>query len=108
MAGSSPQDVRSELERVLSSREFATCDNLRRFLTFGVEETLANRGDGLKEYVIATGALGRPESFDPRLDAIVRVEAGKLRRKLSAYYANGGNANTIRIELPKGSYVPAF
>src|SRR5688572_28907146 len=104
MSGSSQQEVRAELERVLSSREFATGDNLRRFLAFVVEETLANRAGTLKEYVIATGALGRPESFDPRLDAIVRVEAGKLRRKLSAYYANGGSANAIRIELPKGTY----
>src|ERR1043165_7528517 len=101
MSFNSPQDIRAGLERVVNGRDFAGAENSRRFLRFVVEESLSNRGATLKEYVIATGALGRPESFDPRLDAIVRVEAGKLRRRLANYYANGGGADPIRIELPK-------
>ena len=50
----------------------------------------------------------RKEPYDPRLDSIVRVEAGRLRSKLDEYYANGGVGDAIRISLPRGSYVPVF
>src|SRR5713226_9180130 len=100
--------IREELDRILSSPAFAQAEGLRRFLRFVVEEALAGRAGDMKEYVIGTEALKRPDTFDPRLDAIVRVEAGKLRKKLAAYYTSEGLANPLRIELPKGSYAPVF
>ena len=62
----------------------------------------------LKEYVIATEALGREGSFDPRLDPIVRTEARKLRARLAKYYQTEGSSDPLRVEFPKGSYVPFF
>ena len=61
----------------------------------------------LKETMIAVEVFGRPAStFDPRTDTIVRVEARRLRARLSDYYRTDGRQAPIRIELPVGSYVP--
>src|SRR5688572_25532184 len=77
-------------------------------LRFLVERTLAGEGDQLKEFTLGVEALGRGDSFDPRTDAIVRVEVSRLRRRLDHYYANEGAADAVRITIPKGSYAPLF
>lgn len=100
--------VAEELERILATQEFRRAPQLGRFLRYVVEETVEGRGDRLKEYVIGVKVYGRGEKFDPRLDPIVRVQAGKLRARLAAYYAGVGAGRVLRIELPKGSYVPVF
>jgi adenylate cyclase len=104
----SPDEVREQLDRVLASREFAGTERLRRFLRYIVEQALAGDGAGFKEYAIGTAVYDRPESFDPRVDSIVRVEAGRLRTKLNEYYNGAGLADPWRITMPKGSYVPVF
>lgn len=73
-----------------------------------MEEVLAGHASLLKEYVIATEALDRDASFDPRLDPIVRTEARKLRARLDKYYQTEGARDPLRVELRKGSYVPSF
>ena len=80
----------------------------RAFLRFIVEETLAGRGDRIKAYTIATSVLGRDEAFDPQSDPIVRIEASRLRRSLERYYLIAGQDDPIRIDIPKGGYVPSF
>src|SRR5215469_10384883 len=104
----SPQQVREELDRVLSSKAFADSERHRRFLQFVVERKLDGRVSEIKESVIGVEALGRNGSFDPKADPIVRVEAGRLRARLSSYYESEGKGDPIRIELPKGGYVPDF
>ena len=98
--------IREELERVLRSRTFVHSHRIRRFLRFVVEEYLVGRQHRLKEYLIGLEVFGRPESFDPRVDSIVRVEARRLRAKLDEYYASDGGDASLRIQLRKGSYVP--
>jgi len=98
--------IREELERVLCSRTFVNSHRIRRFLQFVVEEYLAGRQHRLKEYPIGLEVFGRPESFDPRVDSIVRVEARRLRAKLDEYYAGDGADSALCIQLRKGSYVP--
>src|SRR6266704_3267951 len=88
-----PDDIRAELARVLASSEFAASRHLTNFLQFVVEEGLAGRENHLKERTVALGALGRDADFDSRLDCIVRVMAGKLRRALERYYATQGSSN---------------
>src|SRR5262245_1725793 len=102
----SPEEVREELSRILASTPFATAARARRFLTYVVEQTLAGQSDGIKELVLATEVFDRPASFDPRIDTIVRVEAGKVRKRLDEYYASAGSQSAIRIDIPRGSYVP--
>src|SRR5258708_233662 len=62
----------------------------------------------MKECLLGAQLLGRGDSFDPRLDPIVRVQAGKLRSRLQRYYDGEGRADTLVIDFPKGGYVPVF
>ncbi len=104
----SPEAVREELQGVLASAEFNASDRLKSFLRFVVEEALAGRAERLKGYTIAVQVFGRDPAFDPQNDPVVRMEAGKLRRRLDLYYLGGGRADPVRIQIPKGSYVPTF
>jgi TolB-like protein len=100
--------VHAQLARILASAAFVASDRLKGFLRFVVEETLAGRSDQLKAYTIALEVLGRDDGFDPQTDPVVRMEAGKLRRRLERYYLSVGQDDPVRIEIPKGGYVPTF
>jgi Tol biopolymer transport system component len=104
----SPEAIRAQLNQILTSQEFAHAESLKRFLHHAVEQVLQGRGDRLKEYALGVELFGRGESFDPRLDPIVRVQAGKLRSRLQQYYSAEGRADQVLIEFPKGGYVPLF
>ncbi len=94
------------LTRVLGSEVFESAGRAREFLTFIVQETLAGRGDRLKGYSIAVQVFERPADFDAQTDPLVRVEAGRLRRRLAEYYQSQGREDAVRIELPRGGYTP--
>lgn len=100
--------IRDQLNTVLESVLFAHAERLSRFLEFVVAETLGGRTDRINQYAIAIDVFDRDETFDPAIDAIVRVEAGRLRSKLLEYYADLGSNDPIRIELPKRSYAATF
>jgi len=101
-------EVTAELERMLASPDFQAPDRLKSFLRFVVEETLDGRGPQLKGYTVGVRVFNRPDSFDPITDPIVRIQAGKLRRRLERYYLTGGTTDPVRIDLPKGTYMPTF
>jgi serine/threonine-protein kinase len=101
----SPAD---QLTRILASDTFQQADRLKRFLTFVVKEALAGRQDDLKEYVIGVRVFRKEETFDPRTDPIVRVQARRLRAKLARYYREEGLTDALIIDLPKGGYAPVF
>ena len=90
-------EIRAELERILSSGIFATADRMKRFLRFVVKETLDGRGDKLNELQLGAEVYDRSEKFDPRVDSIVRVDAGRLRSKLREFYVSEGG--TVRSGL---------
>ena len=100
--------IREELSRLLKSNLFAQSHRQGRFLTFIVEEALAGRAARLNQYLIGLEVFEREDSFDPTVDSIVRVEAGRLRSKLREYYADIGPNDPLVIELPKGSYKVQF
>jgi hypothetical protein len=97
----SPDEIRSALDRICRSQTFAHAERLRAFLSFVIHEKLSGRADQLKEYLIACQVCDRAESFDPKLDAIVRVDANRLRTRLQAYYESEGASDAIQIVLPK-------
>lgn len=103
-----PNEIRRELERILSSSMFSTADRMTRFLRFVVEETLEGRGDKLNELLLGIAVYDRDRKFDPRVDSIVRVDAGRLRAKLREFYASDGVNSAVGIEIPKGSYKAVF
>src|SRR5271170_3640906 len=84
--------VRQELDRILRSTGFVRNERMSRFLQFVVERSLEGRGAELKETVIANEVFSRPADYNPKQDAIVRTEAGRLRARLGEYYlAEGAN-----------------
>ena len=103
-----PDDIRQELNRIINSSPFRDAYRLTSFLSFIVETTLAGNGSKLKAYTIAVEALGRGADFDPQTDPIVRVEAVRMRQALARYYSGIGRDDPLVIEVPRGSYVPAF
>src|SRR6201982_1664284 len=101
--------VRDQLERVVNSPGFVSSTRLCRFLTHIVNRTIDRDIDSLKEFSIAMEVFDRTSEYDPNIDAIVRVEARRLRAKLKAYYEEGpGSVDPVLIGLRPGSYVPVF
>ena len=101
-------DIIAQLQRILGSSVFTRSRRLREFLAYIVRETLEDRAGELKEYALAVAVFGRLQSFDPRIDPIVRVDAGRLRARLKEYYRNEGRNDPVYIDCVKGSYVPIF
>jgi adenylate cyclase len=103
-----PEEIRVQVARILHSAEFRGSEKQKKFLSFVVHEALEGRASQIKAFTIALMVYGRTEEFDPQVDPIVRVEAGRLRRALEQYYLKAGKSDPVRIEIPKGGYVPAF
>ncbi len=106
--GLSANQVRAELESILSAPAFARSPRLGRLLTYLCSKTLAGEANQIKEYTIAVDVLDRPASFDPVEDAIARVEVHRLRKRLREYYEKEGAADKVEIAIPNGQYVPVF
>ena len=102
------ESIRHQLNRILTSPEFRATDAQRSFLTFVVETSLSGRSHEIKGYTVATQVFGRGENFDQATDPIVSIQANKLRRALERYYLVAGQNDPIRIDIPKGTYVPVF
>ncbi len=103
-----PEEIRAALGRVAASAAFTASPRMQDFLRYVVEETLAGRGDEIKGYSLALEVFRRGDSFDPANDSVVRVEAARLRRTLTAYYDGEGRDDPVIIGIPKGGYVPDF
>ena len=103
-----PAAVRGQLARILASTGFAESQRMARFLRYAVEEALSGNAGRLKEIVIGAEVFDRGVNYDPRIDPIVRVEARRLRAKLSEYYQGTGAADEVVVEFPKGRYAPLF
>ncbi len=102
------EDARAQLQRVLSAPEFVASERMTGFLGFVVNETLDGRAGRIKQYTIATKVFERDCDFNQQIDPIVRVQAAKIRRALQRYYFEEGRDDPVRIEIPKGTYVPTF
>jgi len=100
--------VRASLERILASPDFGASARATEFLRYIVEETLAGRSERIKAFSVAQEVFGRDDTFDAQGDPVVRIEAGRLRRKLEHYYLLSGKSDPVVIEVPKGGYVPTF
>src|SRR5579863_100212 len=101
--------VRDQLARVVSSPGLVSSPRLCRFLTHVVNRTIDGDIDSLKELSVAMEVFDRTSEYDPNIDAIVRVEARRLRAKLKAYYEEGqGTVDPVLIGLRPGNYVPIF
>ncbi len=102
------EEILSQVERILTGNAFDASERNRAFLRYVVEETLAGRTEYIKGYTVALKVFNRDPDFDPQLDPVVRIEASRLRRSLERYYFTAGKFDRIRVELPKGGYIPRF
>jgi len=100
--------IRSALQAVISSDTFAGSKRCQDCLRLVVEHALAGELDALPERMIGVEMFGRPVDYDTSNDAVVRVRATEVRKRLAQYYGQAKSAPSVRIELPPGSYVPEF
>jgi hypothetical protein len=107
-AGLSATEKREALARVLGSNAFLRAGQLCNFLRYISDMEIAGRASELSEYLIGVEALGRPPGYSTADDSSVRRRAHALRQKLDEVYASELATATVRIDLPKGSYVPHF
>jgi hypothetical protein len=103
-----PETFREELDRLLASETLRASESLRRLLGYLGQAYLAGTSKQLKEYSIGRDAMGKPEDYDPRVDASVRVQVGKLRQRIEQYYREEGTSAPARITLPKGHFELGF
>ena len=101
-------DILAQLKKILASKQLAASTVLADFLTFIVNETLNGNPSVLKEYTIGVEALKKESDFNPQIDGIVRIHAGRLRRALKEYYYEEGANDRLVISIPIGGYVPNF
>jgi TolB-like protein/cytochrome c-type biogenesis protein CcmH/NrfG len=102
------EQIQQQLDRILASQLFVEAPRLGAFLQYIVEETLEGRAGRLKGITIAIDVFDRSDLEDAQTSTVVRVEAGRLRRRLSDYYSSAGMDDPVRIDIPKGAYVPTF
>jgi hypothetical protein len=100
--------TRAQVERILHSETFRNSEALRRLMKFLCEKSLAGEADQLKEYSVGIDALGKPPTYDPRQDSVVRIQVARLRQKLAEYYRVEGKDDPLIVELPKGRFKISF
>jgi hypothetical protein len=98
----------AQVERIIQSKNLRLSEVQRRLLTYLVEKSLAGEADDLKEYTIGIDAFGKPPSYDPRQESVVRMHVARLRQKLAEYYRTDGVADPIVLDLPKGGFKMIF
>ena len=96
------------VDSLVNSHVLHSSESLCKLLRYLADQALQNPGTAIKEYQIATEVFGRPSDFDSHLDSTVRVQAGRLRMKLTEYYTSEGANDPWIVELPRGSYSIAF
>jgi hypothetical protein len=97
-----------QINRLVSSHALHGSESLCKLLRYLAKHAVEHPGTPIKEFQIATEVFGRSPDFDPQLDSMVRVQAGRLRSKLTEYYSSDGLADPLVVELPKGTYVLSF
>jgi hypothetical protein len=101
-------ESRAQVARILQSKVFRTSEVLRHLLGYLAEKSLDGTADSLKEYTIGLDALGKPASFDPRQESVVRMHTARLRQKLAEYYRTEGVDDPIIVDMPKGGFRVTF
>src|SRR6202041_1276054 len=85
-------------------KTFETSEVHRKLLQYLAEKSLNGEADRLKEYTIGLEAFGKPPTYDPKHDSIVRLQVGRLRQKLATYYQSEAAGDRVVVNLPKGAF----
>jgi len=101
-------EIVEQHQRIMVSNESHATESQRKLFDFVLQQVAAGESDQIKGYTIATQIFGRNQDFDQNTDPIVSIHANKLRRALERYYLTEGRNDLLRIDIPKGTYVPVF
>src|SRR3954462_10048727 len=97
-----------QIQRIVSSKAFKTSEVHRNLLNYLAGKSLSGEAQNLKEYTVGLDVFGKPPSYDPRQESVVRMHVGRLRQKLAEYYRTDGVADPIIVDLPKGGFALTF
>src|SRR4051812_24899394 len=103
------QDAKQlQVQRIVSSKAFKTSEVHRNLFNYLAEKSIAGEAHNLKEYTVGLDVFGKPPSYDPRQESVVRMHVGRLRQKLAEYYRTEGTDDAIIVDLPKGGFALTF
>jgi hypothetical protein len=97
-----------QIQRIVQSKAFKTSEVHRNLLIYLAEKSLAGTAHNLKEYTVGLDVFGKPASYDPRQESVVRMHVGRLRQKLAEYYRTEGQDDQVIVDLPKGAFTLTF
>src|SRR5215831_5375193 len=97
-----------QIQRLVSSKTFKTSEVHRNLLTYLAEKSLSGDAQNLKEYTVGLDVFGKPSTYDPRQESVVRMHVGRLRQKLTEYYRTEGTDDPVVLDLPKGGFALTF
>jgi hypothetical protein len=102
------EEIHAQVDRLIQSKTFETSEVHRKLLQYLAEKSINGEADRLKEYTIGLEAFGKPPTYDPKHDSIVRLQTGRLRQKLAAYYQSEAPGDPVVVNLPKGAFKLSF
>src|SRR6202789_3191068 len=106
---SSPDDPRWQLvQRIVSSRSLGRSALLTEFLLYICDRQLRGKENSITEQRIGVRVFRRAEGYNSNEDNIVRNYARTLRKRLEEYFQTEGAHEVLRLEIPRGGYVPVF
>jgi hypothetical protein len=97
-----------QIQRIVSSKAFKTSEVHRNLFNYLAEKSLGGEAHNLKEYTVGLDVFGKPASYDPRQESVVRMHVGRLRQKLAEYYRTEGADDAVIVDLPKGGFGLTF
>jgi hypothetical protein len=100
--------IREHVGEIIASPAFKGSRRAQEFLKHIIETALSGQFEDLKERTLGVELFGRPPAYDTNEDAVVRVTACDVRKRLTHFYAEPGSGCEMRIDLPPGSYIPEF
>jgi hypothetical protein len=77
-------------------------------MAYLAEKSLLGEAQNLKEYTVGLDVFGKPSTYDPRQESVVRMHVGRLRQKLTEYYRTEGVEDPVLLDLPKGGFALTF
>jgi hypothetical protein len=98
--------LQQHLRAVIEGAAFKASHRSGQFLKYIVDQAIAGHCESLKERVIGMELFGRSPTYDTGEDAIVRVTASDVRKRLLQHYGSHGATSEFRISLPLGAYIP--
>jgi hypothetical protein len=96
------------IERILSTGPFQKSPNLRGLLSYLAEHSIRGKAEALTERQIGIAVFGKAAGYSPAEDSAVRVHVRQLRLRIHEYFAQEGGSESLRVEIPKGSYALEF